>query len=46
MVAKKRKDIVLKAEASTGVTRFFYRVLALGSTNISEGARRMDERVG
>ncbi len=41
-----RKDIVLTAQASSGVKRFFYRVLALGSTNISEGALRMDERVG
>lgn len=41
-----RRDIVLQAEQSRGVKRFFYRVLALGSTNISEGALRMDERVG
>lgn len=41
-----RKDIVLRAESSSGVKRFFYRVLALGSMNISEGALRMDERVG
>ncbi len=41
-----RKDIVLTAQASSGAKRFFYRVLALGSTNISDGALKMDERVG
>jgi len=41
-----RRDIVLYAEKSRGLKRFFYRVLALGSTNISEGALRIDERVG
>ena len=41
-----RKDIVLTAQASSGAKRLFYRVLALGSTNISEGALKMDERVG
>ena len=41
-----RKDIVLKAEASRGVRRLFYRVLALGSRNISEGALKTDDRVG
>lgn len=41
-----RKDIVLTAQRSTGVKRFFYRMLALGSTNISESALRMDERIG
>ena len=41
-----RRDIVLYAERSHGVKRFCYRVLALGSTNISEGALRIDERVG
>jgi Ni/Fe-hydrogenase subunit HybB-like protein len=41
-----RKDIVLTARASTGWKRTLYRVLALGSDNISEGALAMDERVG
>ena len=41
-----RRDIVFYAEKSRGVKRFCYRVLALGSTNISEGALRIDERVG
>ena len=41
-----RKDFVLCAESSRGLKRLFYRVLALGSSNISEGALRLDERVG
>jgi len=41
-----RKDIVLKARSSTGLVRLFYRVLALGSDNISPRALEIDERVG
>jgi Ni/Fe-hydrogenase subunit HybB-like protein len=41
-----RKDIVLKARSSTGFVRDFYRVLALGSDNISERSLDIDERVG
>src|SRR5690349_8983677 len=41
-----RKDIVLTARASRGWKRTLYRVLALGSDNIGEGALRLDERIG
>ena len=41
-----RKDIVLQAQSSTGLKRLFYRVLTLGSKNISPGALAIDNRVG
>src|SRR4051794_38130544 len=41
-----RADIVRKAQTSTGVTRIIYRILTLGSMNISEAARRVDDKVG
>ncbi|MGA3295610.1 MAG: NrfD/PsrC family molybdoenzyme membrane anchor subunit [Candidatus Acidiferrales bacterium] len=41
-----RRDIVLMAQSSTGWKRWVYRVLTLGSQNISQGALRVDERVG
>ena len=41
-----RKDIVLLARSSTGPLRRVYQLLTLGSYNISEGALRVDERVG
>ena len=41
-----RRDIVEKAQTSSGVTRFIYRVLTLGSSNISERSLRIDERLG
>jgi len=41
-----RSDIVRMAQSSTGWTRWIYRVLTLGSQNISQGALRVDERVG
>ncbi len=41
-----RRDIVLKARASSGAVRTFYRVLALGSDNISERSLAIDERLG
>jgi Ni/Fe-hydrogenase subunit HybB-like protein len=41
-----RHDIVTKSQTSTGVTRFVYRLLTLGSSNISERALRIDERLG
>ncbi len=41
-----RRDIVEKAQTSKGFTRLFYRVLTLGSSNISERALRIDERLG
>jgi Ni/Fe-hydrogenase subunit HybB-like protein len=41
-----RKDLVLTKRASTGFKRWFYGVLTLGSDNISEGALRVDDRLG
>ena len=41
-----RKDIVLMAQKSTGLKRLIYRVLTLGSDNISPGALAVDNRVG
>jgi Ni/Fe-hydrogenase subunit HybB-like protein len=41
-----RRDIVLLSQQTKGLRRSFYRVLTLGSTNISENALRIDERVG
>ena len=41
-----RKDIVLAARSSTGMTRLMYRVLALGSDNISPAALLIDDKVG
>ncbi|MBI1895166.1 MAG: polysulfide reductase NrfD [Acidobacteria bacterium] len=41
-----RKDIVLMAQSRTGVMKWVYRALTLGSMNISEGARRIDDKMG
>jgi len=41
-----RKDIVLRSETSRGPVRWIYKVLTLGSRNISEESLRIDERVG
>jgi Ni/Fe-hydrogenase subunit HybB-like protein len=41
-----RRDIVLLSQRTHGFRRFVYRVLTLGSTNISERALRIDERAG
>jgi Ni/Fe-hydrogenase subunit HybB-like protein len=41
-----RRDIVVMFQRTTGLKRLVYRVLALGSTNISERALHIDERVG
>jgi len=41
-----RRDIVLKAQNSMGFSRFVYRLLSLGSSNISERSLRIDERLG
>ena len=41
-----RRDIVLLAESSTGLKRVLYRILTLGSTNISAGALHVDDRAG
>jgi Ni/Fe-hydrogenase subunit HybB-like protein len=41
-----RRDIVILSQTTAGWTRRIYRVLTLGSANISQGALRVDERVG
>jgi Ni/Fe-hydrogenase subunit HybB-like protein len=41
-----RKDIVLMSRSRHGVMRWIYRALTLGSQNISEASRRIDDRVG
>jgi Ni/Fe-hydrogenase subunit HybB-like protein len=41
-----RRDIVLMSQSSRGWKRLIYRVLTLGSDNISERALQIDERVG
>src|SRR5215469_6046188 len=41
-----RKDIVLKSQSSTGLLKYFYKVLTLGSINISPESLHIDDRVG
>ena len=41
-----RKDIVLLAQSSRGAVKYIYYALTLGSKNISETSRRIDDRVG
>ena len=41
-----RKDIVLLSRSTTGVQRWTYKALTLGSTNISEASLRIDDRTG
>ncbi|HVJ07442.1 MAG TPA: NrfD/PsrC family molybdoenzyme membrane anchor subunit [Acidisarcina sp.] len=41
-----RRDIVLMSQTAKGWKRFLYRAMTLGSTNISEGALKIDDRVG
>jgi len=41
-----RRDIVLMAQSSTGLKRQLYRLLTLGSYDISPGALHVDDRVG
>jgi predicted membrane protein len=41
-----RKDIVRLAGSSTGVRRWVYRILTLGSRDISEEALKVDDRAG
>ena len=41
-----RKDIVLMARRSTGVTRQMYRAMALWSDNISKRSLQIDDKVG
>lgn len=41
-----RRDIVVMSQRTTGLKRLVYRVMTLGSSNISEQALAIDERVG
>ena len=41
-----RRDIVLKSQSARGLMRVLYRVLTLGSDNLSERSLRIDERLG
>ena len=41
-----RRDIVLLSQSSKGLLRVVYKIMTLGSSNISERALRIDEKVG
>ncbi|MBW8712865.1 MAG: polysulfide reductase NrfD [Acidobacteria bacterium] len=41
-----RRELVLAARASAGLKRLFYRVITLGSDNISPASLRIDDQVG
>src|SRR5881275_1488833 len=41
-----RRDIVLKSQTETGLRRFIYRLLTLGSDVITERSLHVDERLG
>src|SRR5271167_2214691 len=41
-----RRDIVLLSQTSTGFTRFLYRLLTLGSQNVSTASRIIDDKIG
>jgi Ni/Fe-hydrogenase subunit HybB-like protein len=41
-----RREIVLLSQSSKGLLRLIYKVMTLGSTNISERSLHIDERVG
>jgi len=41
-----RREIVLLSQSSKGVLRLIYKVMTLGSTNISERSLAIDDRVG
>lgn len=41
-----RRDIVILSQSTTGMQRIIYRMMTLGSSNISEHALRVDDRVG
>lgn len=41
-----RRDVVQKAQSATGFSRLMYRLLSLGSNNISERSLRIDDRLG
>ncbi|MGB7549477.1 MAG: NrfD/PsrC family molybdoenzyme membrane anchor subunit [Terracidiphilus sp.] len=41
-----RREIVLWSQSSKGLLRWIYKIMTLGSTNISEHSLHIDERVG
>jgi hypothetical protein len=41
-----RRDIVILAQSSKGLVRLIYRIMTLGSSNISPRSLHIDERVG
>jgi Ni/Fe-hydrogenase subunit HybB-like protein len=41
-----RRDIVILSQTTTGLKRLIYKVMTLGSSNISEHALAIDEKVG
>jgi Ni/Fe-hydrogenase subunit HybB-like protein len=41
-----RADIVMLSQSTAGVTRWIYKALTLGSSNIDEASRKVDDRVG
>jgi Ni/Fe-hydrogenase subunit HybB-like protein len=41
-----RKDIVRLSQSETGPLRIVYKILTLGSSNVSEAALRIDDKVG
>jgi Ni/Fe-hydrogenase subunit HybB-like protein len=41
-----RREIVLRSQQTKGILRLIYKVMTLGSTNISERSLRIDEKVG
>ncbi|MFP5210555.1 MAG: NrfD/PsrC family molybdoenzyme membrane anchor subunit [Acidobacteriota bacterium] len=41
-----RRDIVLKSQQTRGLLRLVYKIMTLGSTNISERALAIDEKAG
>jgi Ni/Fe-hydrogenase subunit HybB-like protein len=41
-----RRDIVMHSQTATGLKRVIYKIMTLGSNNISERALHIDERVG
>jgi Ni/Fe-hydrogenase subunit HybB-like protein len=41
-----RKEIVMRSRETTGLLRLIYKVMTLGSSNISERSLKLDEKVG
>ena len=41
-----RREIVLRSQQTTGILRLIYKIMTLGSDNISERALHLDEKVG